>query len=235
MSHVFFITGTDTDAGKTVATAQMLRAFSTAGFSAIGMKPVASGCELRDELLWNADVAAHAAASNVAAPLEWVSPYRFAPPVSPHLAAREAGVKVEIAHLQSCIWQLETLAEVVLVEGAGGWLAPLSEEASMADLAQRLGAPVVLVVGMRLGCINHAMLTAQAIKQSGVPFAGWLANRIDPDMSRYQDNLAYLQQHLPAPLLAEIQHQPDADLGCLPAASIKILLDTCRNKDYAPD
>ncbi len=223
MSKNFFITGTDTDAGKTVATAQLLRAFVATGIRAIGMKPVASGCELRGETLWNADVAAHAAASNVTAPLEWVSPYRFLPPISPHLAAREAGVEIDVEHLLACARHLENVADVVLIEGAGGWYAPLSDKLSMATLAQRLGAPVVLVVGMRLGCINHALLTAQAIIQSGLTLAGWVANRIDPSMSRYEDNLTYLQQHLPAPFLAEIPHQTRADRGCLPASCVNQL------------
>ncbi|SFN53265.1 dethiobiotin synthetase [Formivibrio citricus] len=235
MSKLFFITGTDTDAGKTVATAQLLRAFVANGLRAVGMKPVASGCEWRDGVLWNADVAAHKAAGNVDAPLEWASPYRFEPPISPHLAAAEAGMKVDVGHLLASARHLEKLADVVLVEGAGGWFAPLTDTESMATLAQRLGAPVILVVGMRLGCINHAMLTAQAIEQSGLHLVGWLANRIDPRMSRYEDNLAYLQQHLPAPLLAEIAHQPAADQGRLPAACASQLLAACRNDDCGPN
>lgn len=235
MSKLFFITGTDTDAGKTVATAQLLRAFVAAGYHAVGMKPVASGCEWRGETLWNADVAAHASAGNVEAPLEWVSPYRFEPPISPHLAAREAGVVVTADHLLSCAHKLEERADIVLVEGAGGWFAPLSETENMATLAQCLGAPIVLVVGMRLGCINHALLTAQAIKLTGLPLAGWLANRIDPDMSRYEDNLTYLRQHLPAPLLAEIPYQPAADQGCLPSSCVAKLLATCADGNCTPN
>lgn len=205
-----FITGTDTDVGKTVATSQLLRAFAANGLCAVGMKPVASGCEWRDGALWNADVAAHAAASNVAAPLALVNPYRFEPPISPHLAARQAGVSVDLDHLADCAHQLAQLADVVIVEGAGGWLAPLSDTASMQDLAVKLAAPVILVVGMRLGCLNHALLSARAIEASGLPFAGWIANRIDPAMSCYAENLAYLQQHMPAPMLAEIPHVADA-------------------------
>ena len=207
---MLFITGTDTDVGKTVATSQLLRAFAANGLSAIGMKPVASGCEWRDGALWNADVAAHAAASNVAAPLSLVNPYQFEPPISPHLAARQAGVSVDLDHLADCAHQLAQLADVVIVEGAGGWLAPLSDTASMQDLAVKLSAPVILVVGMRLGCLNHALLSARAIEASGLPFAGWIANRIDPAMSCYAENLAYLQQHMPAPMLAEIPHVADA-------------------------
>lgn len=222
----FFITGTDTDVGKTVATCQLLRAFAANGQRALGMKPVASGCELRDGELWNADVAAHAAASNLAAPLALVSPYRFAPPVSPHLAAREAGVELDLEHLAACADQLQTLSDVLLIEGAGGWFAPLSDTASMQDLALRLNAPVILVVGMRLGCLNHALLTVQAIRQSGLLLAGWIANAVDPAMRSYADNLAYLRQHIPAPLIAEIPWSPDALTTALTeCGSWKILLD----------
>lgn len=219
---ILFITGTDTDVGKTIATSQLLRAFAAIGVRTVGMKPVASGCKWRDGALWNADVAAHAAAGNVAAPLNLVNPYRFEPPISPHLAARQAGVSVDLDHLADCAHQLAQLADVVVVEGAGGWFAPLSDTASMQDLAIKLGAPVILVVGMRLGCLNHARLSAQAIQASGLPFAGWIANRIDPAMSCYADNLAYLQQHLFAPMLAEIPHANDAADGMLAIPPIKL-------------
>ncbi|WP_245615789.1 dethiobiotin synthase [Andreprevotia chitinilytica] len=206
----YFITGTDTDIGKTVATSQLLRAFAAAGKQVVAMKPVASGCEWRDGTLWNADVAAHRAASNVDAPVELTNPYRFEPAISPHLAAREAGVTISLDHLARCADQLSPLADILLVEGAGGWLAPLSDEASMADLAVKLAAPVILVVGMRLGCINHALLSTHAIRASGLPLVGWIANQIDPAMSRYAENLGYLTAHLGAPLLAEIPFAPDA-------------------------
>lgn len=219
----YFITGTDTDVGKTVVTAQLLRAFSLAGWRSVGMKPVASGCEWHDGALINADVIAHQDASNIDAPLHWISPYRFAPPISPHLAARQVGVSVDLAHLAHCADQLEKLADVVLIEGAGGWLAPLSDTACMADLAKQLNAPVILVVGMRLGCLNHAMLTANAILQSGLPLAGWVANQIDPDMACYADNLAWLRQKIPAPCLAEISHTQDAQYRALPAACLAML------------
>lgn len=213
---ILFVTGTDTDVGKTVATSQLLRALVASGKRAVGMKPVASGCEWRDGTLWNADVAAHAAASNVAAPLDLVNPYRFEPPISPHLAARQAGITLDLDHLVHCAQQLEKLADVVVVEGAGGWLAPLSDSASMEDLARRLNAPVVLVVGMRLGCLNHALLSVRAIQDCGLPLAGWIANRIDPAMSCYAENLQHLQQHIAAPLLAQIEYSPQALVATLP-------------------
>ncbi|AOY02010.1 dethiobiotin synthase [Jeongeupia sp. USM3] len=211
----YFITGTDTDVGKTVATCQLLRGFAAQGLRAVAMKPVASGCTVLDGELVNADVEAHRAAGNVVVPAELANPYRFAPPISPHLAAREAGVAVSLDHLAACAAQLQAMCDVLLIEGAGGWHAPLTMDADMQVLAQRFGAPVILVVGMRLGCLNHALLSANAIVAAGLPLAGWIANRIDPGMDRYDDNLAWLRQHLPAPLLGEIAHAADAVDGCL--------------------
>ena len=216
----YFITGTDTEVGKTVATCQLLRAFANSGVRALGMKPVASGCEWRDGELCNSNVAAHHAASNVTAPLALVSPYRFLPPISPHLAAAQAGVSLDVAHLVDCAAQLQRQTDVLLIEGAGGWLAPLSAQQCMQDLALSLQAPVILVVGMRLGCLNHAQLSAQAIVQSGLPLAGWIANAVDPAMSCYAENLAYLQAKLPAPLLGEIPYSDDALHAALPEHSI---------------
>lgn len=220
----FFITGTDTDAGKTVATCQLLRMFAARGMRAVGMKPVASGCEWRDGVLWNADVAAHAAAGNVQAPLEWVSPYRFEPPIAPHLAARKAGVSIDLDSLARYADLLEAQADVLLIEGAGGWLAPLSDEASIESLAVRLGVPVILVVGMRLGCLNHALLTVRAIAQSGLPFAGWIANQVDPDMGCLAENLASLHRLIAAPCLAEIGFSPQAGRAALPGTCLDALM-----------
>ncbi|WP_148714849.1 dethiobiotin synthase [Chitinolyticbacter meiyuanensis] len=224
MSIRYFITGTDTEVGKTVVTCQLLRAFAAHSLRTVAMKPVASGCELVAGDLVNADVVAHAAAGNVDAPLAWRSPYRFAPPISPHLAAREAGVTVSLDHLADCADRLGCLADVVLVEGAGGWYAPLTEHETMADLAVHLAAPVILVVGMRLGCINHALLTAESIAARGVRLAGWIANAVDPGMARYADNVAALQQRITAPLLAEVGHSSDAERGSLPSPAVVTLL-----------
>ncbi|HEY9103621.1 dethiobiotin synthase [Chitinimonas sp.] len=207
MSTAYFITGTDTEVGKTYATVALLRAAVACGHRAVGMKPLASGCVRNaDGGLDNEDVLAHAAAGNVTVARELANPYAFLPPISPHLAAREAGVTVEFARIQQSYEQLSTLADLVLVEGAGGWLAPVDEQRSMADLAQFLGLPVVLVVGMRLGCLNHALLTVEAIKARGIRLAGWLANCIDPQMRAREDNLAYLAQHIAAPLLGVIPY-----------------------------
>ncbi|QDQ27479.1 dethiobiotin synthase [Chitinimonas arctica] len=203
----YFITGTDTEVGKTVATCAMLRAAVSAGYRAVGMKPLAAGCAL-NPMGWldNEDVLAHAAAGNVAVGRELVNPYAFYPPISPHLAARAAGVDIDFPLIRRCYDELAGQADLVLVEGAGGWLAPLDDSRSMADLAIDLGLPVILVVGLRLGCLNHAMLTAQAIRAAGVELAGWVANCVDPDMLSPADNLAYLKQQLPAPLLGLVPH-----------------------------
>ena len=217
----FFITGTDTDVGKTVVTGLLLRSLVASGVRAVGMKPVASGCEPCYGELCSADVAVHQGAGNVLAPLAWVSPYRFEPAISPHLAARQAGVDVNLDHLADCANQLDTLADVVLIEGAGGWLSPLSDQSSMEDLARHLQAPVILVVGMRLGCLNHALLSARAIAQSGIAFAGWIANGIDPDMACFAENLAFLRKNIPAPCLAEIAYSArSGELDVLPLTAL---------------
>ncbi|KAF0812849.1 ATP-dependent dethiobiotin synthetase BioD 1 [Andreprevotia sp. IGB-42] len=232
----YFITGTDTEVGKTVATCQLLRALAAQGLRVAAMKPVASGCEWRDGALWNSDVAAHAAAVNVSVPAGCASPYRFEPAISPHLAAREAGVVVDMPHLLACADQLAGRCDVLLIEGAGGWFAPLSDEASMADLARQLAAPVILVVGLRLGCINHALLSAAAIRASGLPLAGWIANHIDPAMARVDENLNYLALHLNAPLLAEIPYAADAAAGRLHGHLVSLVgQGACAMPDGAPN
>lgn len=205
-----FITGTDTGVGKTLVTAGLLHVARTLGFTAVGMKPVAAGCvQIGGEWI-NEDVELLRAAS-AAAPLSLINPYRFRPPIAPHIAAEWKGEKIEIARIQAAFDALFAHAERVLVEGAGGFRVPLDEKRDFADLAVALGLPVVLVVGMRLGCINHALLTAEAIAARGLKLAAWVANRIDPEMAAYAENLKTLQQRLQAPLLAELPrlHPPD--------------------------
>ncbi|MBM5570768.1 MULTISPECIES: dethiobiotin synthase [Deefgea] len=223
MALRFFITGTDTDIGKTVASAQLIRGFAQMGYKTIGMKPVASGCERSNDILLNVDVASHCRASNISAPLDLINPYRFVPAISPHLAARDANVEIHISHLVDCAEQLSNLAEVVIIEGAGGWYAPISDQNTIADLATALAAPVIMVVGMRLGCLNHAQLTIDAIEQRGLIVAGWIANCIDPAFDRYEDNLAYLKKHISAPLLAELAYDEGAVNFALNASAIELL------------
>lgn len=202
----YFVTGTDTGVGKTRLAAALLRHFAGQGLRAAGMKPVASGCEERDGRLINEDVLALRAASNVDAPPDLINPYAFAPPIAPHIAARQAGTHIELAHIAARFDVLSGMADVVVVEGAGGLLVPLNDTETMADLAAHLGLPLILVVGMRLGCINHALLTAEAILRRGLSLLGWVANRIDPHMASFDANLSSLEQRIPSPLLAIMPH-----------------------------
>jgi dethiobiotin synthetase len=202
-----FVTGTDTGVGKTLVSAALLHALARHYPRVVGMKPVAAGTALVDGVEANEDVLALRAASNCRVPPELDNPVLLADPLSPHIAAARAGVTISIAHLVACHRQLLARADAVLVEGAGGFMVPLSATETGADLAQALGLPVVLVVGLRLGCLNHALLTAGAIRARGLTLAGWVANHIDPNMLAQADNIAFLQQQLEAPLLAIIPHQ----------------------------
>lgn len=203
MKHAYFIAGTDTEIGKTHAACALLHAFRAQGLSALGMKPVAAGVDAAGV---NEDVAALVAASSFAAPPERVNPYCFADPIAPHIAAREAGATIAAAPVLAAFAELGRQADVVVVEGVGGFLVPLADGFDAADLAAALALPLILVVGMRLGCLNHALLTQEAIRARGLRLAGWIANRVDPQMSRFDENLATLQTRLDAPLLGVIPH-----------------------------
>ena len=209
-----FITGTDTEVGKTFVTCALLLALKQRGIRAIGMKPVAAGT---DALGRNEDVEALIAASDVLAARELVNPCLFDPPIAPHIAAQETGRPIELAHILDCFRRLEQQADTVLVEGVGGFFVPLGETVDAADLAEKLALPVILVVGMRLGCINHALLTQAAIAARGLKLHGWVANSIDPSMARFAENLAALESRLAAPLLGVIpaKSTPAAAAGCL--------------------
>ncbi|HUN71265.1 MAG TPA: dethiobiotin synthase [Steroidobacteraceae bacterium] len=198
----FFVTGTDTGVGKTVVSAALTRALVARGLRVAVMKPVASGSDPTPEGPRNSDALALIAAGNVPAPYELVNPYCFLPPISPHIAAREAGAAIDLSLLRARCDSLAAAADCVIVEGAGGWLAPLSDTATMADLAAALSLPVLLVVGLRLGCLNHALLTRESLSTRGIPFAGWIANAIDPNLDRAAANLATLEMRFGAPPLA---------------------------------
>lgn len=206
MSKGFFVTGTDTGVGKTLITCALLYAFRARGKRVIGMKPVAAGAEKTAAGLRNEDVERLIAASSVAAPRAAINPYCFLPPVAPHLAARAAGVDIELETIRRAYFGLAALADIVIVEGAGGFCVPLGARADGADLAALLALPVVLVVGMRLGCLNHALLTAEAIRARGLDLAGWVANHIDGRMALADENVTVLAGRLPAPLLARIAY-----------------------------
>ena len=205
-----FVVGTDTGVGKTLAACALLHAMRRAGLAPVPFKPVASGSELRPEGIVNDDTARLIAASGRALSQDEVSPYRYLPPIAPHIAAAESDDPIDLGRLRA---HAECLAShgPLLVEGAGGFLVPVDGRQTLADLALMLGLPLVLVVGMRLGCINHALLTAEAIRARGLRLAGWVANGIDPDFERAEANLATLQTLLSAPLLAAIPWSPDPD------------------------
>jgi dethiobiotin synthetase len=198
----FFVTGTDTGVGKTLVSASLTRALVARGPRVAVMKPIASGSDPTPEGLRNSDALTLMAAANVPAAYEAVNPYCFLPPVSPHIAAREAGTAVDLALLRSRFDALASASDRVIVEGAGGWLAPISDTATMAELAAALGLPVLLVVGLRLGCLNHALLTRESLAARGLAFAGWIANAIDPQFERVAENLATLSARFGAPPLA---------------------------------
>lgn len=207
----FFITGTDTAVGKTLVACAMLKAYGNRGLRAIGMKPVAAGAAEQDGRLVNDDVMALKAASNVAAADDLVNPYCFAPAIAPHIAAAEAGVTIELERIRSAYLELAKGADRVIVEGVGGFRVPLGLRTDTVQLAAALGLPVVLVVGMRLGCLNHALLTAEAVRASGLALAGWVANHVDPSMSRAAENVAALEERLTAPLIARVAYSEKAD------------------------
>ena len=200
----YFITGTDTGVGKTLVACCLLRAFAARGLKAVGMKPVASGAVARANGLVQDDVERLMAAGNVTAPRELVNPYCFAPPIAPHIAAAEAGMKIDLDYIRRCFSALTEQADVVIVEGVGGFRVPLGPGADTAQLAARLALPVVLVAGVRLGCLNHALLTAEAIAGRGLTLAGWVANHLDPQMAAAYENVRALETLITAPLLARI-------------------------------
>ena len=197
-----FVTGTDTGIGKTVVAAGLVRGLVAQGLRVAVMKPVASGSERTPEGLRNADALALMAASNVAVPYERVNPYCFEPPVSPHIAADEAGIRIDLTKIRVDFDALVESSDWIVAEGAGGWLAPIGPGIGIRELAMALHLPVVLVVGLRLGCINHARLTKQAIEAHGAQWAGWIANTVEPAMARRTENLETLIRLIGEPPLA---------------------------------
>jgi dethiobiotin synthetase len=204
-----FVTGTDTGVGKTRVAVGLCSAYASRGARVAAMKPVAAGCQPTPEGLRNEDALALLAAMNVPARYEEVNPYAFAPPIAPHIAAREAGVEIDFSHLDRTYAGLAERAEVVVVEGAGGWLVPLGAQRTFADLATRWRLEVILVVGLRLGCLNHALLTAESIARSGLVLRGWVANAMEARFERATENIATLRERLEAPCLASLPFAPE--------------------------
>ncbi|MCS3903321.1 dethiobiotin synthetase [Methylohalomonas lacus] len=208
-----FVTGTDTGIGKTWVSVGLLDAWRTRGLNVAGMKPVASGSELIQGELRNEDALALQAAASRDWPYATINPYAFAPPIAPHVAAEQAGVTVALEPLTAAYAELAAASDRVVVEGVGGWRVPLSVTLQTADLVRALDLPVVLVVGLRLGCINHALLTAEAIRADGLALRGWIANTLDPDYEA-EATLATLAAAIPAPLLARVPYAATADARC---------------------
>lgn len=228
-----FIAGTDTGVGKTHVATAIVRALVRDGLRVAAMKPVAAGADPTAFGLRNDDALALAQAANVPAPYETINPWCLPMAASPHIAAAHAGIVFDIASIRRAFDELAQAADIVVVEGAGGWLAPVSDTETMADIAAALDLRVVLVVGLRLGCLNHAQLTANAIKSSGLELAGWVANHLQPHFENAAENVATLVRRLPAPLLevvpygaaADAQRSPGGDVAELSAAAVGRLKD----------
>lgn len=230
MSIAYFVTGTDTGVGKTRTSCALIHALRHLGYGrVVGMKPVAAGCDWVEAQAdqpghWlNEDVAALRAASSLRVPAGFDNPYALPDPLSPHLAARRAQTVIELDHIEACFHALREHADAVVVEGAGGFIVPLSEPddthagawQTSADLAVQLALPVIMVVGLRLGCLNHALLTQEAIVSRGLKLAGWVANEVDPDMAEPAANVATLKARISAPMLAHWTWHPNADVVAL--------------------
>ncbi|GAB3369444.1 dethiobiotin synthase [Lysobacter rhizosphaerae] len=209
--HSCYITGTDTGIGKSIASAALLHALRARGLRAVGMKPVASGCEDRGEGWRNEDALALQQASDPVPAYADVNPYALPQPLAPELAAADAGVSIELATIIAAHARLAAQADAVVVEGVGGWAAPLTATIDQVEVVRALQLPVVMVVGLRLGCINHARLTACAIAADGANLVGWIANGIDPGMARADDNFAILQRVLPVACWGRLPHAPVPD------------------------
>lgn len=206
-----FVTGTDTGVGKTVASTALLHAFRARGLRAVGMKPVASGCEPTPDGLRNEDALTLQAASDPSPVYDDVNPYALALATAPQLAARAMGVHVDLERLHGAYRRLAAQADAVVVEGAGGWAAPMDDGLDQVDLVRRLDLPVVMVVGLRLGCLNHARLTARAIEADGVRMIGWIGSSVDPAFTERDAYTGLLNDALPAHCLGILPHAPGAD------------------------
>jgi len=204
----YFVTGTDTGVGKTLISCALLYAFASRGNRVAGMKPVAAGCDEGD---LNEDVKSLRAATNILASLGQLNPYSFPYSVAPHIAAHNSGARINLERILESYRELAAQADVVIVEGAGGFQVPLNEAEDTTDLVVALGLPVIVVVGMRLGCLNHALLTVRAINDCGLKCAGWVANVVDAEMAALEENIQSLQQRINAPLLGIVPHQSSAD------------------------
>jgi dethiobiotin synthetase len=215
----YFVTGTDTHVGKTLISCALLHGFAAQDKRVVGMKPVAAGCNNDGQ---NEDVVQLRAASNVEVSYELTNPYCFLPAIAPHLAAQQVGIEIQLPLIVAAYQKLAAQAEVIIVEGVGGLCVPLNAQQESADMLKALGLPIILVVGIRLGCLNHALLTVEAINARGLTLAAWVANIIDENMPHWEENIAALQQRIAAPLLGIVPFLPNVDAR---VASSKLALD----------
>ncbi len=219
MTRGFFITGTDTDAGKTWVTAGVLTALAAHGHTTAAMKPVSAGCVETAGGLRNGDALILQRHATLNLPYAQINPYAYAAPIAPHIAATRLGQRIEIAPIKAIFDDMAQRVDYVVVEGAGGWRVPLNERETIADLAYALGLPVILIVGMRLGCLNHALLSCESIIRQGVPLAGWVANSAIPEFPERQENIDTLRERINAPLLGVVPYLREFDAqviaGCL--------------------
>ncbi|EPC03549.1 hypothetical protein L861_18610 [Litchfieldella anticariensis FP35 = DSM 16096] len=212
----YFVTGTDTDAGKTLVSAALLALARRQGLTTLGLKPVASGSEVTADGLRNADAIALQAQSYPAVDYETVNPYAFAPAIAPHLAAQQSGKELKIDDLARSLERpIAERRDLTLIEGAGGWKVPLNGSEDLSDLAARFDLPVIVVIGLRLGAINHARLTLDAIAAQGLRIAGWVANQIDPNIAAFDGNLTTLRHQLVAPCLGTVPYLARQDIDTL--------------------
>jgi dethiobiotin synthetase len=228
----FFVAGTDTEIGKTFVSCALLHGFARAGLRAAAMKPITSGAVQRDGVLHNEDADQLDAAANVALPNDIRTPFMMREPIAPHIAARREGLALDISTIVDAHRFAVRQADIVVVEGVGGFRVPLSDTHDTADLALALNLPVVLVVGMRLGCISHALLTAEAIMSRGLKLAGWVANCLDPDMLYPDENITSLKQRIDAPLIGVVPHlTPNDAKRATDSLDIGLLTDPLHRKD----
>lgn len=211
MTKAYFITGTDTGVGKTLVSQGLIAAFIAKGYKTAAMKPIASGCHETQHGLRNEDALRLQQSANIRHDYEQINPYAFMPPISPNIAARQVGTVIDLKRIDQARHEIARQSDMVIVEGVGGWSVPISEAQTTADLAVALKMPVILVVGMRLGCLNHALLTYDAIQRSGLKLSAWVANCIDPEMECVHENIDTLKGFFNIPFLGMIPHMKEED------------------------
>ena len=218
MSQGFFITGTDTEVGKTRVTLAIMAALQAQEKQVVGMKPIASGCRETEQGLCSDDAMQLIQQSSSKQEYSLVNPYAFAPPIAPHIAAQKTGVIIDMEQILSAYRTLQSKSDVVVVEGVGGWRVPLGDNSTLGDMVKLLGLPVIMVVGLRLGCINHALLTAEAIITDGNDMIGWVANQVEQDYADMEATLDTLRARLKAPLIGMLDYEPVLQIASLSGA-----------------